>query len=414
MPTRCALAAGLLLATLFAPWKQTEVLGRVKLTTLPVRERVQIQLENPLATLVEEERLVTLLKGTNIVDFSWSNTRIEKSSIQLRVLDNPLRPAREDDADFVVRPDGTVETVQVINVSYPPGENALAWEVYSERPMAARVRISYVIEGLTRSFNYRATAAGDESTLTLAKYVRLDNRSGEDFGESGVWAGFGSRFQRDIGLNEAREMLLWRFTDVPVRKTYTFDWWNGRPVPDQPDQRYVSMKYVLENTTDSSMGLFPLQFGKVRIFQKYGHGGEAFIGEDWGRMTPIDGEMELALGLARDIVVSRRITANNRHTVHGNLFNQEVTIEYNVQNFTSDAVTLEIVEDIRRLRNTLCGVREHDPEWEVFGEAIPADRQIEMRDSRTLLIGVPLPGAPEEGEVEETVVKVRLWLRNEW
>jgi len=41
--------------------------------------------------------------------------------------------------------------------------------------------------------------------------------------------------------------------------------------------------------------------GKVRIFQKDGHGGEAFTGEDWGKFTPIDDEMKLYLGLARDV-----------------------------------------------------------------------------------------------------------------
>ena len=34
--------------------------GRIKLITLPVRERVEIQLDNPNATLVEEERIVPL------------------------------------------------------------------------------------------------------------------------------------------------------------------------------------------------------------------------------------------------------------------------------------------------------------------------------------------------------------------
>jgi len=48
--------------------------ARIKLTTLPVRQRVEIQLENPRATLVEEERIVTLLEGANQIDFSWSNT----------------------------------------------------------------------------------------------------------------------------------------------------------------------------------------------------------------------------------------------------------------------------------------------------------------------------------------------------
>ena len=32
--------------------------GRIKLITLPARERVEIQLDNPGATLVEEERVI--------------------------------------------------------------------------------------------------------------------------------------------------------------------------------------------------------------------------------------------------------------------------------------------------------------------------------------------------------------------
>jgi hypothetical protein len=45
--------------------------GRVKLITLPVRERVEIQLDHPEATLVEEERIVPLVKEENQIDFSW-------------------------------------------------------------------------------------------------------------------------------------------------------------------------------------------------------------------------------------------------------------------------------------------------------------------------------------------------------
>ena len=51
--------------------------ARVKLITLPVRQRVEIQLDNPQATLVEEERIVPLVKGVNQVDFSWANTQID-------------------------------------------------------------------------------------------------------------------------------------------------------------------------------------------------------------------------------------------------------------------------------------------------------------------------------------------------
>ena len=61
-----------------------DALARIKLVTLPVRERVEIQLDHPHLTLVEEERLVPLLAGVNQVDFSWANTRIDPSTLVFR------------------------------------------------------------------------------------------------------------------------------------------------------------------------------------------------------------------------------------------------------------------------------------------------------------------------------------------
>jgi hypothetical protein len=60
--------------------------ARIKLITLPVRERVEIQLDNPNATLMEEERIVPLVRGVNQVDFSWANTQIDPGTIVSRVL----------------------------------------------------------------------------------------------------------------------------------------------------------------------------------------------------------------------------------------------------------------------------------------------------------------------------------------
>ena len=55
----------------------------IKLITLPARERVEIQLDNPDVTLVEEERIVPLAKGDNDVVFAWANANIDKDSIQI-------------------------------------------------------------------------------------------------------------------------------------------------------------------------------------------------------------------------------------------------------------------------------------------------------------------------------------------
>ena len=390
--------------------------ARIKLTTLPLRERVEIQLDNAQATLVEEERIVTLLDGTNHIDFSWSNTAIDKGTILFRVVDMPLRVKRDADPPSMVRPDGKVEMIRVVYLAYPPNENALVWEVFSERPAVARVRISYLVANLQRSFNYNALAEQDESTLTLRKYLRLDNVSGEEFGTSGVWAGFGSYFHREVGLNEAKQMLLWKFAAVPIRKTYTFDWWGGAAVPNEPEQRYVEMRYVLMNDKKHGMGLWPLQFGKARIYQKDGHGGEAFIGEDWGKFTPIDDEMKLYLGLARDVVVKRKVVKNIRQPVKGNLFHQEVTLRYTIENFKKTAVTLDIHEDMNRLRDEFCGAKDRDPEWEILKEDTSlAKDQIERKDVRNVELHIPLEAAPKgEEKVKAVAVTVHLVFRNEW
>jgi len=404
-------AVGVALLALASP-----AFARIKLTTLPTRERVEIQLDNRDATLVEEERIVTLLQGGNDIDFSWTNTAIDKGTIQFRVVDMPTRAKQADDPAPIVRPDGQVETIRVITVAYPPGENALVWQVYSEKPVAARVRISYLIGNLGKSFNYRAVAENDESTLTLRTYLRLDNFSGEEFGSSGIWAGFGTYFHREVGLNEAKELLTWKYEGVPVTKTFTFNWWTGQPVPNEPDQRYVEMRYVLTNDTKHKMGQFPLQRGKVRIFQKDARGTEAFLGEDWGAFTPVDDEMKLYLGLARDVVVKRTVEKSERQKVEGNLFHQDIVLRYSIENFKTTPLTLDLVEDMVQLRNSFCAAKDRAVEWEVLREGTTlSEQQTERKEAQTLQLHVPLEAAPKgEAKVKPVVATVHLIIRNEW
>ena len=79
---------------MFTAAYSSEAFARVKLITLPVRERVEIQLDNPSATLVEEERIVPLVKGENQVDFSWANTQIDPNTIVFRVVGAGRRTSR--------------------------------------------------------------------------------------------------------------------------------------------------------------------------------------------------------------------------------------------------------------------------------------------------------------------------------
>ncbi len=395
-------------------------LARIKLITLPVRERVEIQLDNPSATLVEEERIVPLVRGVNQVDFSWANTQIDPGTIVFRVLGGIDGGAKADakagekaDAKAAGKEAPALD-VKVLSVSYPPNEPSLVWQVSSSGSGSARVRISYILGNLNKSFNYRAIAANDEKTLVLSEYIRIDNLANESFGSTGLWAGFGPRFLKPIGLNETKEMLVEKYAAVPVKKTYTCDP-GAHGYLDRPQNKLlVPMHYVLKNDKANHLGTAPLQYGKVRIFQEDGHGGTAFIGEDWGKFTPLDDEMRLYVGVAQDVVVKRTIDKNEQRRVAGNLYDREVVIKFEIENFKDKAVVLDVSENVRAIRNELYGDNGRDVQWTLGESTTFARPDKEKSTFEKLLFHVPLPARGADGKAEKIVHKLHLVMKNEW
>ncbi len=378
--------------------------ARIILMTLPVRERVEIQLDNPNATLVEEERIVPLVKGENKVDFSWANTQINPDTIVFRV----VGPGDDKKLD-----------VKVVSVSYPPNEAALVWTVGASDSGSARVRISYILGNLSKSFNYRAVASHDEKSLTLSEYMRLQNFANEEFGSTGLWAGFGKKFLKPIGLNETKEMLVEKFEQVPIKKTYTCNPQEYGYI-DQPQNKLrVPMHYVLKNDKENHLGAAPLQYGKVRIFiQGAGEHKEqstAFLGEDWGKFTPIDDEMKLYLGVAQDIVVKRTIDKNDNRRAAGNLYNHEVVLKYEIENFKDQPATLDIVENLRHVRSEVRGDNGRDVQWEL-GKDTNFDEGPDKEKStfEQLMFHVKLPARDKNGKAEKVVKKLDVIFKNEW
>ena len=403
----------LFLAAAVAAAVPSTALARIKLITLPVRERVEIQLDNPRATLVEEERIVPLVRGLNEVDFSWANMQIDSGTIVFRVLG-------KGDADG--KTDAKVENkeeraldVKVLSVSYPPNEASLVWQVYSSGSGSARVRISYLLGNMTKSFNYRAVAANDEKTLALSEYIRVQNMANESYGSTGLWAGFGPRFHKPIGLNETKEMLVEKFSEAPVKKTYTCDP-QAFGYLDRPQNKLlVPMHYVLKNDKANRMGAAPLPYGKVRIFQEDGHGGTAFVGEDWGKFTPLDDEMRLYVGVAQDVVVKRTIDKNEQHRIAGNLYDREVVVKFEIENFKDKAVVLDVSENVRAIRNELYGDNGREVQWELGKATTFAGKPDKEKSTfEQLLFHVPLPARGADGKAEKITHKLDLILKNEW
>jgi len=377
--------------------------ARIKLITLPVRQRVEVQLDHDHATLVEEERIVPLVKGTNQVDFSWANTRIDPGTIVFRV----LGPAGDDAAAL---------EANVISVSYPPGENALVWDVFASRSGSATVRISYLLGGLDKAYNYRAVAEHDEKTLTLAQYIRVKNFANEQFDDADVNIGVGDKFEKPIGINQTKEMLVARTAGVPIVKTYTADPSRFGYIDQRENKLRVPMHYVIHNDQKHKLGGAPLPHGKVRIFQKDKPGEDAttaFLGEDWGRYTPIDDKMRLYLGVAQDIKVVRTIDSREAKRIAGNLHDYHVVVKYEIENFKDQPVKLDIAELVDQVRAE-SGSRSGQPaEWEIGEQTTLSGPDAEDTIHERVYFQAELP-ARKGDQAEKQTHKLHLIFKNQW
>ena len=379
-------------------------LARIKLTTLPVRERVEIQFDHPHYTLIEEERIVPMVQGLNQVDFAWANTRIDPASLVFRVVEDSEQAP--DQADAV--------QVNVLSVSYPPNENALVWNLAADRSGPVRVRISYLLGGLNKQFHYRALAASDEQSLTLSQYLRIDNLANEAYPDSVIWPGFGAALVRPVGQNESKDVLLNKFRDVALNKTYTADVIEHGFLDAAQNKLNIPMHYVLNNDRASHLGQFMLPAGKARIFQRDSQGSSAFLGEDWGRDTPPGDELKLYLGLAQDIVVRRTIEQNERVRLSGNAYRQEITIKYEIENFKDSPATLNIVERPVMIRDQLIGGSNLEPEWTLGANTSLPLPDAEHSDYETLRFALDLPARASNGEAEKLSHTLQLSFNNQW
>ena len=179
------------------------------------------------------------------------------------------------------------------------------------------------------------------------------------------------------------------------------------------------MHYVLKNDKAHHLGAAPLQFGKVRIFiEGAGENKEsstAFLGEDWGKFTPIDDEMKLYLGVAQDIVVKRTIDKNENRRISGNLSDQEVVVKYEIENFKDQPVTLDVVENLPYIRREVRGDTGRDVQWELGSDTtFPGGPDPEQSTFEKVVFHVQLPARNADGKAEKIVHKLQLILKNEW
>src|SRR3984885_13982413 len=138
--------------------------NNVDLSTVPKRDSVQLTIYNSEdLTLVRETRKVTFKKGANPLQFSWANTLIDPTSVELKFLTN-------------------AEKLEVLDTTFPQDKpQMLYWNVQIDFDGEATIEITYFTSGITWSADYICVADKNEKELNIDGFVRVTNNSGEEY-----------------------------------------------------------------------------------------------------------------------------------------------------------------------------------------------------------------------------------------
>ncbi len=323
----------------------------VDLSTVPNRATVQLTIYNSEdITLVRETRVVTFKKGVNPLQFSWANTLIDPSSVEIKFLTH-------------------ADKLDLLDTTFPHDKRQmLYWNVQSEIDGEATIQITYFTSGITWSADYNLIANKDETTLGFEGFVRVHNHSGEEYenaqvrlvvgtinlvekiaqlaqvtpdeagamqkgGEANQWrervlaqsvtrfesrAAAGPQGEAEAmpkviikeGLSEyfiftiegketipngwSKRLRSIEATDVPFKVRYRY-----RPV-EYGDQ--LVRMYLLKNDEKSKLGTSPLPDGQVRLFRDNGRDGLTYLTEQHTKYIPIGDKIELNLGVDPEVI----------------------------------------------------------------------------------------------------------------
>jgi hypothetical protein len=326
----------------------------VELSTVPKRDSVQLTIYNSEdLTLVRETRTVTFKKGVNPLQFSWANTLIDPTSVDLRFLTN-------------------ADKLDVLDTTFPHDKpQQLFWNVQSEIDGEATIQITYFTSGITWSADYLLIADKDEKQLKFDGFVRVSNHSGEEYEDAQVRLVVGTinlvekiaqlaqmpanklaempadqrrslerraakdtldRFRgRAFGGGRAGGMELEGLQEKEIIKEglseyfiYTVEGtetipngWSKRmrsleasSVPFRIQYRYRPQEYgdqlvrmyLLTNNTESKLGTSPLPDGIVRVFRENGRDGLSYLAQQSVKYIPIGDKIELNLGPDPEVI----------------------------------------------------------------------------------------------------------------
>jgi len=363
----------------------------VDLVTLPKRHWVQLTIYNSEdITLVRETRYLTFKKGANKLQFSWANTLIDPTSIELRPLEHV----------------GDIEVIATVFPGQKPQH--LLWNVESKFEGQAKVQVSYFTSGLTWRMDYVGITNPGETAMHLKGFVRVFNDSGEEYEHAQVRlivgkinlvekiADLARRYGRPVprpdtgaykklkhlateqafGLAEKAEgrdlakapkgivkegiSEYFMFTiqgreTVPNRWSKRMRALNAEDVPFDTVHRVRAHQYgvrpvrffIFTNDQKHKLGECPLPDGMFRVFRDNGRDGLAFLGEQKVHYVPIKAKAEVNLGVDKLVVFERRKASTRRdnftfHRGHVVGWDEEQKWTDEIRNYRAKRIKLEL------------------------------------------------------------------------
>ncbi len=361
--------------------------AKMDLVTLPSRDATQLTIYNSAdLTLVRDQRLLTLQKGMNRLQFSWANTLIDPTSLELL-------------------PKAQADKITVQDLEYPPrAQNLGVWNIRSEVSGQAPFEITYLTSGLSWRAFYMGLLNKDETAMRLEGHVMVNNQSGEDYegAQTRVVVGVvhlvdeivalarraypydapmggmdsrvrgGKEVMMCLDYNEplstrsakpapaalpmkpkeiTKEGLSEYFLySIEGQETIPNGWGKRLPsfeqdsVPVMNLYKYEEEKYgksvmrflSFKNDKAHRLGQTPIPGGMLRVFRNIANDGRlSYEGASEFQYIPVDQEVELNLGAAQNVLVEAKVmnalTDAYMFNAEGNITGWEETREVKVE-----------------------------------------------------------------------------------
>jgi len=369
--------------------------AKIDLVTLPTRDTVQLTIYNSAdLTLARESRALTLKQGDNKLQFSWANTLIDPTSLEML-------------------PKANADRIDIAELVYPPRvQNLGLWSIDSRMAGKVPVEISYLTSGLSWRAFYMGTLTEDEKTMRLQGYVRVTNNSGEDYenaqtrlivgkvhildqiaelarrqypygrpGERQPLAEMPRISKRKLAKSELEKLTSLGYVREELKEIkkeglseyflYTIEgtetiptgWskrlisFNVEDVPVVNLYKYEQERYgnsvvrflSFKNDEEHKLGDIPIPGGMLKVYRGLDDEGHlSYTGQSSFKYIPVDEDVELNLGPVADVVVEPKLmdykTDNYRFDRNGNISGWDEIREFmiEVKNTRDIAVKIEV------------------------------------------------------------------------